>query len=346
LWVAVEAGIGWLARNRLLLNLFLFKGLAAGLHLASAVLVYGALRHLAPGRSLLGMLFFAWNPLLLHELVGNAHNDAAVAMLALLGFYLLSPALALWQGRGSIGRGLDTPSGLEAPAGAGNRALAAIPSLTAAVLVKPVALLWLPLVAFWLVMQGETWSCRVRRLAVIAALVVLPSVAAYAPFWVGPSTFQGVATQRDIHGNSLPNLLIQFLWSLRPDARQDIVAGVALLTTLIFLPFYVRRLWKARTEPLRASYDVMLFYLLFVGLQFMPWYLAWLLVPAALVPDLWRRRLAVALCAMTPLLYFPFGWRWARHNLPVWGVALLASLPILALSLWLGARLVRTRGSR
>ena len=80
----------------------------------------------------------------------------------------------------------------------------------------------------------------------------------------------------------------------------------------------------------------MLFYLLFVGFQFWPWYLTWLLVPAALLPaaDNWRRRLALVLCASTPLLYFPFGWQWARQNLPPWSLALVAALPLLSLALW------------
>ena len=125
-------------------------------------------------------------------------------------------------------------------------------------------------------------------------------------------------TQTDIHGNSLPNVLIQVLWSVWPDAEDQIIVAVKLLTALLFLPFYLNRLWGARENPLRASFDVILFYLLFVGFQFMPWYLTWLMIPAALLSDPLRRRAAVALCAMAPLVYVPFGWQWARDSLPVW----------------------------
>jgi hypothetical protein len=128
------------------------------------------------------------------------------------------------------------------------------------------------------------------------------------------------------------------LWTVWPDAADQIVLAVKLLTALIFVPFYLNRLWSARENPLRASFDVILFYLLFVGFQFMPWYLTWLMVPAALLSDPLRRRATVVLCAMAPLLYFPFGWQWARDNLPAWGMALSASIPLLALCVWLGVR--------
>jgi hypothetical protein len=68
-----------------------------------------------------------------------------------------------------------------------------------------------------------------------------------------------------------------------------------------------------------------------------------LLVPAALVVDSLRRRLALALCLVVPLLYLPFGWQWARDHLPIWVVAFGASLPLWGLCLWLAARAWRLR---
>jgi hypothetical protein len=105
-------------------------------------------------------------------------------------------------------------------------------------------------------------------------------------------------------------------------------------------------LWAARRRPVRASFDVMLFYLLFVGFQFMPWYLTWLMIPAALLAGPVRQRLAMALSALAPLLYLPFGWQWARENLPAWGMALLTSMPLLLLCAWLGVRAWHGRRSR
>jgi hypothetical protein len=306
LWIAVEAVVVRLAGGRLLGALLLFKGMAAALHLAAAGLVYATLRRVAPAHSVAGALFYAWNPLLLHELVGNAHNDAAMVFLALLAFYLLSR----------------------------RRWWAAVPCLVGAALVKPIALLWLPLVAIWIVAGAGDGPGRFRRLVGIGVLAAVPAVVAYAPFWAGAATFRGLLAQSDIHGNSLPSLAIWALAGIWPQAQAAIVQGVKLLTLLIFAPFYLVQLAIARRAPVRAVYDVTLFYLLFAGFQFMPWYLSWLMAPAALLDDERRRRLAGFLALAAPLLYFPFGWQWAWHTLPQWTLALLACLPI-AISLFL-----------
>ncbi len=315
LWIAVESGLGWLAANRLALNLLLFKGLGAGLHLAGALLVYATLRRRAPEQSVAGMLFYAWNPLLLLEVVANAHNDAAMAALALAGFYLLIR----------------------------QRWWAAVPCLAAAALIKPVALLWLPLAAVWAVARLEDWPARLRRAAAIVLLALLPVALAYAPFWAGALTWQGVLAQSNIHGNSLASLIIWLLASVWPGARTQIVQGVKLATTLIFAPFFLLQLAVARRCLVRAAFDVMLVYLLLVGLQFMPWYATWLLVPAALSGDALRRRLALVLCILAPLIYFPFGVQWARGHLPVWAIAFLSAVPLLGLGAWWAVRAWRIR---
>lgn len=347
LWIAIEGGLGWLAHNRLLLNLFLFKGLAAGLHLVSAFLVYATLKRRVPEWCVAGMLFYAWNPVLLYELVGNAHNDAVVVVLILLGFYLLSRAVASpcridkQVGQTDVDLSLNSAKG----------GIWAIPCLAAAVLIKPIVVLWLSLVAVWLLAQIPSWLRRLGYAGAIVLLTFMPAVIAYAPFWAGMSIFQGVLAQSDIYGNSLPSLLIWMLRSVWPAFHEQIVQGVKLFTVLAFAPFYLWQLWKVwRPGPERGSwgnlvcvtFDVILFYLLFVGFQFWPWYLAWLMVPAALLREpafSVRRTLTIILCVMVPLLYFPFGWQWARDQLPAWGIALFAALPMVGLGVWLGIRI-------
>jgi hypothetical protein len=330
LWIALEAALGWLVREQLLLNLLLLKALAAGLHLASTSLVYAILGRLAPGQRLAGTVLYAWNPGLLYELVGNGHNDAALAILVLCGFYLLS------RGRG----------------------LLAIPCLAAAALVKPVALLWLPPAALWLLARAPGGMARLWRAAAIGMLALLTAVMAYAPFWEGLPTFAGLLAQSDIHGNSLPSLLVHLGWVIWPAAGTGpgsaAVQGVKWLTAALFAPFYLWQLrpaWDAGREGrlaglVRISYDLILFYFFFVGFQFWPWYLTWLMVPAALLSEAdagLRRPLVVGLCVLAPLLYFPFGWAWARAALPGWVRAFLAALPVLILAPWAVGRIWRAR---
>jgi hypothetical protein len=325
LWIAVDALFGWLAGEHLLLNLFLFKVLAAVLHLASAWLVYAILGHLAPGQRVAGTLFYAWNPVLLYELVGNGHNDAALATLALCGFYLLSR----------------------------KHGLLSIPCLVAAFLVKPVAALWLPPLGLWLLARTPGGLPRLQRAAAIGALALLTAAVAYAPFWAGMQTFAGVLAQSNIHGNSLPSLLVHLAQAIWPaagtGAGSAAVQGVKWLTVGLFVPFYLWQLWLAWDSGregrlaglVRVSFDLVVFYVFFVGFQFWPWYLTWLMVPAALLREAdagLRRPLAVGMCLLAPLLYFPFGWVWARMHLPPWVRAFLAALPLLSLILWAAVR--------
>ncbi len=325
LWIAIGAALGRLAGDGLLWNLLLFKTLAASLHLFSSLLVYAILGRLGPGRRLASTLFYAWNPVLLYELVGNGHNDAVLAALVLCGFFLLSRDRGLW----------------------------AILCLVAAALVKPVAVLWLPPAALWLLARAPGGLARLRRAVAMGALVLLAAAVAYAPFWEGMRTFAGLVAQSDIHGNSLPSLLVHLGQALWPDsgtgAGSAVVQGVKGLTVVVFVPFYswqLRRAWDSGREGtldglVRASFDLMLFYLFFVGFQFWPWYLTWLMVPAALLSEAdagLRRPLVLGLCLLAPLLYFPFGWSWARAHLPAWSRALLAALPLLSLALWVALR--------
>jgi hypothetical protein len=332
LWIALEAALSWLAGEHLLVNLLLFKVLAAGLHLACAFLVYATLGRLAPGQRLAGTLFYAWNPVLLYELVGNGHNDVALAALALCGFFLLSR----------------------------DRGLLAIPCLVAAVLVKPVAALWLPPVGLWLLARTPGGLARLRRAAVIGALALVTAAVAYAPFWAGRQTFAGLVVQSNIHGNSLPSLLVHLVRAIWPAAGTGTgsaaVQGVKWLTVGLFAPFYLWQLrlaWDSGRKGHLAglvviSFDLILFYLVFVGFQFWPWYLTWLMVPAALLRGTdasLRRALAAGLGLMAPLLYFPFGWMWARAHLPAWFRALLVALPLLTLLPWAAVRAWQKRGA-
>jgi hypothetical protein len=87
-WLLLCGAFAVLAGQNLLVNLLLFKVVGAG-GVAVAIWLVGVLAgRLAPHRATRIVTFFAWNPLLLFEAVGNGHNDI-VMMICVLGALVL-----------------------------------------------------------------------------------------------------------------------------------------------------------------------------------------------------------------------------------------------------------------
>ncbi|HEX2922979.1 MAG TPA: polyprenol phosphomannose-dependent alpha 1,6 mannosyltransferase MptB, partial [Chloroflexota bacterium] len=80
-WALLSAVLSRVAGDDLLVGLLLFKLLQAATYLATTGLIYHILRGHGDYPPAAGALLFAWNPLVLLELVGNGHNDGLVALL-------------------------------------------------------------------------------------------------------------------------------------------------------------------------------------------------------------------------------------------------------------------------
>jgi hypothetical protein len=218
-------------------------------------------------------LAYAWCPLVLFEALQNGHNDV-VAVLPVL--------LALWSAR--VQRWLFVP------------ALVAV-----GFLVKPLAALAGPvfLVAAW--RQGG----RARRdILVGAAGAALLVVVAYAPFFAGLQTFQGME-RSDIFSASPGELVVSALASAGwPLDRAMSVAQVAVNGGfLLMLGLALWALWRGQLDLPSALTSAFFGYLLIGSQWFNPWYLLWLL-PVALLAPVWRLRwLALVFCLLAPLTY-------------------------------------------
>lgn len=235
--------------------------------------LYLMLRTSDPGIARPLTLAYAWCPLVLFEAVQNGHNDVVAAWPVLL---------AVWAARAQ--RWLIVP-GLVA----------------AGFLVKPLAALAGPvfLVAAW--RQGGVAR---RDLLIGAAGATLLTIAAYAPFFAGFQTFQGME-RSDIFSASPGELVVIGLewagWPLdRAMAAARVVANGGFLAILAVA---LGALWRGRL-PLPGALATAFFGYLLVGSQwFNPWYLLWLL-PLALVSPSWRMRwLTLAFCLLAPLVY-------------------------------------------
>ncbi|HTM68665.1 MAG TPA: hypothetical protein VL426_05175 [Candidatus Binatia bacterium] len=233
------------------------KAIAAAFFLASvplvAALVDARVRRPRAERDAL-VLLFAWNPALLLEFAGNGHNDSAMVFFLLL-------ALVLAERRRDVFAAL---------------------ALAASFLMKYVSVLAAPFFLAHAVaaapprrkLAAAAWS-----LAPMAAAVVI----AYAPYWIGGATFDGLVQQATHAGMDISSpfafalafaiggprqVLSQRTLSLAAPLAVDAFAAVSL--GLVFVAF------RRKIDLGRAAFGSMACYLAIACTWFMPWYLTWL----------------------------------------------------------------------
>jgi hypothetical protein len=83
LWIGASGLVARLAGDDLLVGLLLFKGLAVASYAVCAWLISRLLVATGDEEATAGTLLFAWNPVVLIDVAGNGHNDAAMMALVL-----------------------------------------------------------------------------------------------------------------------------------------------------------------------------------------------------------------------------------------------------------------------
>ncbi len=285
-WVLLGGDLASLAQGDLLTELLLYKLLAAAAHIGGAALVYRIALNLTRmrTRAQASAFLYLWNPMLLWEMVGNAHNDGLMMFFGLVGVWLFV-------------------SGYH---------LAVLATVAAGALVKIPAALVAPtlLVGIW----RRTWLKAVEGSLLAAVLVA----AVYRPFWQGPDTL--TALQRaDLFTASLGSVL---RLALEPSLGQSDASSVARTVSLsafavigvISFLFAIKA--QTAADTLRAAYFTLLAALLLLTTWFQAWYVVWpFAVGAALAEP--RRHLEVALLSLGGLLqYFVFIYLWVMGVLP------------------------------
>jgi hypothetical protein len=282
LWEIAAAAGAALAGDTVLGNILVFKGLSVAAYLLSALVIVWGLQSSSRQRTLYGVVLYAWNPLVLYAVAGNAHNDSLMVLFVVLGFVLLA-------------RRRYVLAGLAEVAGA---------------LVKFIPALLLPLVVIAALKEIQGLKARLRYLFVTAAASALLVAVAYAPYWHG-SDILNIVRRTTLFTTSAPTLLQIALdhWLAR-DTSQQIAAYIALIVVVAGLIWQVLALWRSDSAdaPLRAGLNILLIYLLIACLWFQPWYIIWPLGLAALLPNstLTRGTLLFSLAAMFkfPLFHF------------------------------------------
>lgn len=285
LWVLLGALLALLAHGNLLLEVLLYKGVAALAHLAGGVLVYHVAGRLSGRRRVARTsgYVYLWNPLLLWEMVGNAHNDGLMMLGGLAGVALFA--------RGTT--------------------LLALPATVLGGLVKLPVLVTAPLVVL-------ASRHRAARAIEGALLGVVLAVVVYRPFWDGPATLTALR-RTDLFTASLGSVVRLALEPLLGLATASSVArGLSLGTFGGVVLLALGLAWRAR-EPGRVlllAYVALLAAVLLGTTWFQAWYVVW---PLALGAALGcrRRHLEVALLSLGGLLqYFVFIYLWVIGVFP------------------------------
>jgi hypothetical protein len=258
-----------------------------------------------------GFWLFAFNPLVLLELITNGHNDGLLLcgmLLALAALQGHRPALALW--------------------------LALLASL-----VKLPGLALLAALVALLVRQGQ-WVALAR--GAVAGLTTLAVSAAL--FFPEPAALANLLNPHGYAHNALAGLalrgLVHVIDRFGPFAA-PLAAVLPGLYSLAFLGFCLWRLARVtRPADLPREVLVLLFaWLLAYGTQFFPWYVTWLL-PFAALTDVPRLRQAAAIFSCSVLAFYAFPKRVfdlpgiARPLLRVLQFALAFGPPVAWLARW------------
>ncbi len=358
LWQGLSGTMHILAGEDLLANFLAYKLLAAAAVGASGWLIYAILARMAPGYAAAGVALWLWNPVVLNEGMIHGHNDFVLIPLVLGGIALLlrgaapndDDASTLSGARRAGSTAQDDPKlALCAVEGAAIfRAtctdVTGILLLVMAGLVKANIWILLPVAALWLVRKrGLLWGATTVASGLLtgAALVWL----AYRPFG-GWDLLTGMAQRRGWWpANSWTAALF---FALRDGAGWPhavvlrwIIGGASALCALV-VGIAMLRLRELRL----AAWAVALAYLLIGSHWFQPWYAAWVIALAAVVPS--RRVAGYTLILSFFMLLYPIvrDYLVSLLVLPPGGSHAVMAAAVLLAPQVLAARLILKRRQR
>jgi hypothetical protein len=313
IWMLVCSFFGWLLSPDPAAYVVAFRLFALAAHLLNVWLVGRALRAMdrSPRTVTLGMLLYAWNPLLLLESGLGGHNDGFMMTFVLAGVIFAADAEARDQ--------LLRPRGY----------LPAVVALTLAALVKFTAL---PLLAAFLLFLAckalrpaahstheltralRSWRPALFTLFWSGLVAALVALALYGPFWFGhtltsiegsfknpPSALyaensfmRSVIEWRMHHPAQAQNGLLQFL------SNRHIWDNLNFAAIALCLLVGAALLWRKPTTKTFVLVSLLtMCVVLLITPWFYSWYLAWLLSLAVLCLPTRQSRLETALLTLT-----------------------------------------------
>lgn len=310
-----------------------YKALMNGMQLVNLGLAWWLLGRLMCGRPaarLTAFTVFAWNPLLLFDTAGNAHNDALMVTLLLLS---VVPLVLARSARSNVGWLLGTfLVGMSA-------------------LIKyTTGLVGLFYLVGW-ARRLPTWSARVLWIGGGLVLTALAGAILFVPWADFPRALDPLITAATgkvwMYSNWAPDLVA--LWVeqyVDPVSASDPASLHIMVRTwvkmatrglfLIYLVWEIRRVWlrSGRDDQatvmtvLEASTRAFVVLIVLVLTWVLEWYWMWPLALATLLG--WRRQLTQVVVGYTltslPIFYVHHYWSW---HMPEWLVLLYALPPLL-----------------
>ncbi len=266
LWTYVSVPLAVLSGPSLLSYLLLFKALALAVHLVNSGLIYSILRHWRPTYALAGTVLYAWNPLVLFESAGGAHNDVVVMLPVLLAVYLFVR---------------------------GHYSLAVVVSALSCLVKMPMVIV----VPLFVVGGWHALSEEKNRMAAVArgvGLAIVTVVLLHLPLWDGLGSL-GWLARESLFTSSFATVAVLTLrhWVEDAELARSVVRSAALG---VFGLFYVWRLLTLRGETrqfLEGLFWTVLVFLCVAVLWFQPWYVVWVVALGALVPSVGTARLTM-----------------------------------------------------
>lgn len=319
LWNLIAAPVTYLARDRMTFALVGFKALSLLSLLGVGWAIARSLAADGKAARSTGVLLFLWNPLVLWEAVGNAHNDVVMTLPLML-------ALLAWSAR---------------------RDVLVIPLLVVAAAIKYVPILLIPLAAVACWRRAETWPARRRLVAwsIVGSAVVL--LVAFYPFYDLQAVRTSVTSQGRIVRMSPVAVALRFFTPRFPGV--DLRAWLRLVGMIILFGYLALQsflVWRRPSHVARAMFEVLCIFLIVSTWYFNAWYLIWLVALAAVLPWGWASWRVIAWTASAMAGYGFTTWiqAWRDLDFPTvqaWGVALMflpAALLIVAEAVAHGAR--------
>ena len=313
IWLMLCAALSHVGADSVTLMVIVYRGAAAILHLLTVSALWSTLHSMRPRTAATRTIFYAWNPLVMLEVVGNAHNDVLVALFAVL---LVTAAMRrAW--------------------------LSSAFFAACAVMVKPYAVLLFGPVARNIFIASQGWDVP-RRLALAGLVAAATMLFVSLPLWAGGTLLKNVLS------NPASEMYTNTLW----EGASDLAARLFNISTLAvqhpYLDvlrgggFIIAAAWVLTRGVSRRDVADVSFRLWLVFALTASWVWPWYFVPAlALAPLAGAVRLPAATALTIGGLLFWTTWpertAWRLEWLFAWRSVVLFGPVVLTLT-WSPAR--------